>query len=626
MKNLQQQFNLIKEGNGDKNFFLKCARNQFPQYINQYSSYDSTVKTLLNKSIISEATKTEQKEENWFKIFEENIKAVNKETTKEVADMATKNFDFKDEKNIDNIYGEAFLKGFYTEMGDPKNKEKTVDELKQIVAKNLAKDRLYYVKDGQFGIKGLGYSNDQPGLGEPKAPKGKYKSSGYGDLPKEKLNENESEKKNITLYKIESLSSKNEIVLTDKTGNKMYIYKSEDPFGEGEKWILYNAEEKKGKLVPTTSHRMSKIKVNILPFKDTLKESSIPRTQPMVITGEYDGEPVEVTGSDLDHVLQTNIGISNSLQDFIKKVTYHLTDTTDQLSPEDEAKLEDYYKSRLNENDDEGNKIKNAINDIVHYRTLPPQIDYTKPYKIKADKAEEFLMSLPDGEKYMEQVNKEVDVYYDEDEYGKSPSYYDSLFEDKSFEVDPTYTHFALRKSDQKIVTGWEYDGVDKEDIKYFSKLDLKDMDLKPSDFTVITINGLKQKGIDPFNWDNWSKDLYENEEQVKKAILPNKKKGVADQISIKSALEKIIQQVWGTKDLEAAKQIVTDFVTNSKINDASKKIMLNNIAAIINKPRLDLYLANALLKFEKMGIRENINKYSDKIYTQVQNLLKNHE
>jgi hypothetical protein len=57
-----------------------------------------------------------------------------------------------------------------------------MDQLKAIVFKNLEKDPMHYVKDGQFGVKGLGYTTEAPGLGEPKEPKGKYKASGYGDL------------------------------------------------------------------------------------------------------------------------------------------------------------------------------------------------------------------------------------------------------------------------------------------------------------------------------------------------------------------------------------------------------------------------------------------------------------
>jgi len=105
-----------------------------------------------------------------------------KEPSKEVLDNQKHNFDYKDTKNYDNLFGQEFLQGYYTEMKDPKNADKHVDELRAIVAKNLAKDINHYVKDGQFGVKGLGYTTEAPGLGEPKEPKGKFKSSGYGDL------------------------------------------------------------------------------------------------------------------------------------------------------------------------------------------------------------------------------------------------------------------------------------------------------------------------------------------------------------------------------------------------------------------------------------------------------------
>jgi hypothetical protein len=189
---LQEQYNLIKEGKGNKQQFFKSARHLFPDLITPVNTYEDTVRILKNKSIIAEGiggVVTKGKTPDWHAIFKENIteaakeaKAEEKETTKEVTDMATRGYDYKDYKNIDNVFGETFLKGFYTEMGDPKNEGKTVEELKQIVAKNLAKDCLHYTKEGQFGLKGVGYTMDIPGLGEPKPAKGKHKSSGYGDL------------------------------------------------------------------------------------------------------------------------------------------------------------------------------------------------------------------------------------------------------------------------------------------------------------------------------------------------------------------------------------------------------------------------------------------------------------
>jgi hypothetical protein len=91
-------------------------------------------------------------------------KAVESKPTKEIVDMETKAYDYKDLKNINNLYGEEFLKGFQLEMEDPKNETKNVEQLKAIVVKNLTSDRLYYVKNSAFGIRGIGYTDQTPGL------------------------------------------------------------------------------------------------------------------------------------------------------------------------------------------------------------------------------------------------------------------------------------------------------------------------------------------------------------------------------------------------------------------------------------------------------------------------------
>jgi hypothetical protein len=193
-KTLQTQYNLIKEGKGDKAYFLKSAYRLFPDMLSQTNTFEDTTRILKNRGVISEGIGglvTTGKKQDWHAIFNENMaalkeekeaKAEEKETTKEVTDMATRGYDYKDEKNYDNVFGQEFLKGYYTEMKDPKNADKDVEELRAIVAKNLAKDTNHYVKDGQFGVKGLGYKTEAPGLGTPKEPKGKFKSSGYGDL------------------------------------------------------------------------------------------------------------------------------------------------------------------------------------------------------------------------------------------------------------------------------------------------------------------------------------------------------------------------------------------------------------------------------------------------------------
>ncbi len=185
---LQEQYNLLSEGRGNKNAFMKSALRQFPNLFNNFTNYDTAVTVLKQKQIISEAvggvaTGNANPFMNWEKFLAEEAKAEEKKPTKEVTDMETAGFDYKDEKNIDNLYGEAFLQGFYTEMEDPKNEGKSVDELKEIVVKNLAKDKTYYATEAQFGIKGIGYTDDAPGLKvSDKEIKGKYASSGMEEV------------------------------------------------------------------------------------------------------------------------------------------------------------------------------------------------------------------------------------------------------------------------------------------------------------------------------------------------------------------------------------------------------------------------------------------------------------
>jgi hypothetical protein len=208
MKSLQNQYNLIKEGKGQKDVFLKSVKRLFPDLIPNHFGFNETTTILKQRGIISEMIVgggLVTPNPNPFKSFEaylneefsvaenpieapkpkkeQTTKAENKKVSKEVEDLDKETgFDYKDPKNIDNIYGEAFLEGYYAEMKDPKNADKTVDELKEIVAKNMAKDSLYYVKNAAFGVKGIGYQTEVPGLGTPKEATGKYKSSGYGDL------------------------------------------------------------------------------------------------------------------------------------------------------------------------------------------------------------------------------------------------------------------------------------------------------------------------------------------------------------------------------------------------------------------------------------------------------------
>ena len=218
MKTLQEQFNLIQEGKGHKDMFLKSAKRLFPEYVTNFATYGEATTILKQKGIISEAAGgvVTQRTFDPFKAFtsyvneeytvaagigktyssqQENpikapkasgaydTKAVEKNISKEVADNQKETgYEYRDKKLIDNLYGEEFLEGYYAEMKDPKNVDKTIDELKEIVRKNLEKNPSHYVENAAFGVKGIGYTKEAPGLGEPKAAKGKYKASGYGDI------------------------------------------------------------------------------------------------------------------------------------------------------------------------------------------------------------------------------------------------------------------------------------------------------------------------------------------------------------------------------------------------------------------------------------------------------------
>jgi hypothetical protein len=224
MKTLQEQFNLIQEGKGHKDMFLKSARRLFPEYVTNYASYNEVTTILKQRGVLSEIKVgggiVSQRTFDPFKAFdsyvneeytvaggvgktyasqqenpvkapkpmsEKAIKAVEKNISKEVETYENEmGFDKVNDKNIDNVYGQEFLEGYYAEMKDPKNVDKTIDELKEIVRKNLTKNSSYYVENAAFGIKGIGYTKSAPGLGEGEPAKGKYKASGYGDLPKKR--------------------------------------------------------------------------------------------------------------------------------------------------------------------------------------------------------------------------------------------------------------------------------------------------------------------------------------------------------------------------------------------------------------------------------------------------------
>ena len=216
MKSLQEQYNLITEGKGHKDVFMKDAKSRYPNLLNNSLNFDNTTKILKNKGIINEniggyvdlkpITKIDSlsKKENWenkFKQFlnekenplqplinndkkvntkeeEEKIKADSKKVSKSVENIESHNYNYDTNvENINNVNAQELSNGVYYESKS--NPELGLKELQELVVKNLVKDPLHYVKEGQFGV-GIGY--EQP---KTEVVNGDHAASGYSEKLKE---------------------------------------------------------------------------------------------------------------------------------------------------------------------------------------------------------------------------------------------------------------------------------------------------------------------------------------------------------------------------------------------------------------------------------------------------------
>jgi len=191
MKTLQEQYNLLKEGKGHKGIFMKEAKRLFPNIVPNSATYNQTAKLLKQRSVISENIFPLMPSSglNPFTTFDkyvnEEVKADEKKTTKEVNQAETAGYDYKDPKNLNNQIFDQYLNGLRVEM--EKDPKLTMDEAKEVVAKNLEKDPIFYTKNAAFKVDGIGYEE----LKQQEEPKGKHKSSGYGDLKENKMSKSE---------------------------------------------------------------------------------------------------------------------------------------------------------------------------------------------------------------------------------------------------------------------------------------------------------------------------------------------------------------------------------------------------------------------------------------------------
>jgi len=82
-----------------------------------------------------------------------------------VENVASHNYDYSPKvDNINNVNAQEMMNGVYCEVKN--NPDLTLEEAQAKAIKNLAKDSMHYVKNGMFGVEGLGYQESAPGLGE----------------------------------------------------------------------------------------------------------------------------------------------------------------------------------------------------------------------------------------------------------------------------------------------------------------------------------------------------------------------------------------------------------------------------------------------------------------------------
>lgn len=79
--------------------------------------------------------------------------------------------------------------------------------------------------------------------------------------------------------------------------------------------------------------------------------------------------------------------------------------------------------------------------------------------------------------------------------------------------------------------------------------------------------------------------------------------------IQIKSIFEQIAQQVFTMKDVNQAKQFITEFVNDKGIKDEDKQLILKNISECKTMNRIHTYICNSLLKYEGMGVGKPVKE-----------------
>ena len=75
--------------------------------------------------------------------------------------------------------------------------------------------------------------------------------------------------------------------------------------------------------------------------------------------------------------------------------------------------------------------------------------------------------------------------------------------------------------------------------------------------------------------------------------------------MNIQSTLTKIAEKVFTVKSCDDAKKIALDYLSESKINEVDRIKMIDEIKQKKDLVKLQMYIANALLKFEGLSVNK---------------------
>ena len=132
-------------------------------YINEAG--EKSLNPIVNDDMKANTLKSEEKvsADPSYKFSMDNKLAGSYKVSDGVENIASHNYDYSPKvDNINNVNAQELQVGVYCEVkNDPSI---SLEEAQSKVIKNLAKDALYYVKEGQFGVEGLGYQEESAGL------------------------------------------------------------------------------------------------------------------------------------------------------------------------------------------------------------------------------------------------------------------------------------------------------------------------------------------------------------------------------------------------------------------------------------------------------------------------------